>query len=43
MEHELYHAKLTVILEAIWGEGFLSPGGADEVARLVAGLDFTSI
>lgn len=24
-------------LEAVWGEGFMSPGGADEVIRLVAG------
>jgi phosphoethanolamine N-methyltransferase len=37
---ELYGAKLIRILEAIWGEGFLSPGGEAEVARLVAGVDF---
>jgi len=36
---ELYGAKLIRILEAIWGEGFLSPGGEAEVARLVAGMD----
>lgn len=26
-------------LEALWGEGYLSPGGPDEVDRVVAGLD----
>jgi ubiquinone/menaquinone biosynthesis C-methylase UbiE len=26
-------------LEALWGEGFLSPGGPDEVRRVVAGVD----
>jgi phosphoethanolamine N-methyltransferase len=28
------------MLEAIWGQGFLSPGGPEEVARLVDGSDF---
>lgn len=37
---ELYHQKLIDMLEAIWGQGFLSPGGPDEVARLVEGSDF---
>ncbi|MDP2733239.1 MAG: class I SAM-dependent methyltransferase, partial [Hoeflea sp.] len=27
-------------LEALWGEGFLSPGGPDEVRRIVADVDF---
>ncbi|KGF68327.1 SAM-dependent methlyltransferase [Hoeflea sp. BAL378] len=27
-------------LEALWGEGFLSPGGPDEVRRVVADVDF---
>ena len=27
-----YHETLITMLEMIWGEGFLSPGGADEVA-----------
>ena len=26
-------------LEALWGEGYLSPGGSDEVDRVVAGMD----
>jgi len=37
---ELYHLRMIGMLEAIWGEGFLSPGGPAEVARLVAGTDF---
>lgn len=27
-------------LEALWGDGFLSPGGPDEVRRVVDGIDF---
>ena len=33
---ELYHARMIDMLEAVWGEGFLSPGGAEEVARIVS-------
>lgn len=32
-----YPEQLIAMLEAIWGEGFLSPGGRDEVARVVGG------
>ncbi len=28
-------------LEALWGEGFLSPGGPDEVRRVVTDIDFS--
>jgi phosphoethanolamine N-methyltransferase len=28
-------------LELLWGEGYLSPGGTDEVDRVVSGIDFT--
>lgn len=28
-------------LEALWGEGYLSPGGPEEVDRVVAGLDLS--
>lgn len=38
---ELYHDKMIGMLEAIWGEGYLSPGGPDEVARLVGEDDLT--
>jgi ubiquinone/menaquinone biosynthesis C-methylase UbiE len=30
-----YPARMIAMLEAVWGEGFLSPGGADEVARVI--------
>ena len=30
---DLYTPKLVAPLEAIWGDGFLSPGGPDEIAR----------
>ena len=33
-----YDDKLTTLLEAVWGEGFLSPGGIDEVDRYLAGI-----
>jgi ubiquinone/menaquinone biosynthesis C-methylase UbiE len=36
---ELYHDRQIGILEAIWGEGFLSPGGPAEVARIVQSAD----
>ncbi len=31
---ELYHGQMLAMLQVIWGEGFLSPGGAEEVARV---------
>lgn len=34
-----YPPRLIAMLEAIWGEGFLSPGGPDEVARVIGGHD----
>ncbi len=34
-----YDDNLTALLEAIWGEGYLSPGGNDEVDRYLDGLD----
>ncbi len=33
-----YDAKAIRFLEALWGEGYLSPGGPDEVGRVVNGL-----
>jgi len=38
-EHVEYHAQLIAILETIWGEGFLSPGGPEEVAMVLEGSD----
>jgi SAM-dependent methyltransferase len=40
--HELYHDHLIGMLELVWGEGFLSPGGPDEVARVVEGVDLSA-
>jgi SAM-dependent methyltransferase len=42
MDHdggELYHSRMIDMLQALWGEGFLSPGGPDEVARVIAEHD----
>ena len=36
---ELYHDQMIGMLERVWGDGWLSPGGPEEVARLLAGLD----
>ena len=35
----LYDDKHIAFLEDIWGEGFLSPGGAEEALRVTEGLD----
>ena len=34
-----YDDQLTVFLEAVWGEGFMSPGGCNEVDRYLSGID----
>ena len=34
-----YDDKLVTLLEALWGDGYLSPGGDDETAMVLAGLD----
>jgi len=36
-----YDAKLLAMLELIWGEGFLSPGGPAAVDEIVKGLELT--
>jgi ubiquinone/menaquinone biosynthesis C-methylase UbiE len=36
-----YGDAMVGALELVWGAGFLSPGGPEEVARVVAGLDLT--
>ena len=36
---EHYHSQMIDMLQAVWGEGFLSPGGPDEISRLVADAD----
>ncbi len=40
MSDELhYDQTMIAFLEDIWGAGFLSPGGAEEVARVLTGVD----
>ena len=34
-----YDDNLMELLEALWGEGFMSPGGTDEVDRYLQGID----
>ncbi|MBK0399193.1 methyltransferase domain-containing protein [Limibaculum sp. M0105] len=43
MSHEgdLYDDRHIAFLERLWGEGYLSPGGRDEIARTLAGLDLS--
>ncbi|MGL4237237.1 methyltransferase domain-containing protein [Tabrizicola sp.] len=41
MSEEHYPPRLIAMLEAVWGEGFLSPGGPAEVARVLEGHDLT--
>ena len=38
LDDVLYGEHEITFLEELWGEGFLSPGGADEVARTVDGV-----
>jgi SAM-dependent methyltransferase len=38
---ELYHRRMIDMLQAVWGEGFLSPGGPEEVARVIGAHDLT--
>ena len=38
-----YDDDLIAVLEAVWGSGFLSPGGSDEVDRVLGGLDLTGL
>ncbi|MDQ7248244.1 methyltransferase domain-containing protein [Dongia sedimenti] len=37
--HEEYDARMLTLLQIIWGEGFLSPGGPQAVRAIVEGLD----
>jgi ubiquinone/menaquinone biosynthesis C-methylase UbiE len=40
-EGELYSEKLIRMLEIVWGDGWLSPGGPEEVNRVLDGLSLT--
>jgi phosphoethanolamine N-methyltransferase len=40
MGHESeYHDAMLTMLEMVWGEGFMAPGGAGNVAKIVDGID----
>jgi SAM-dependent methyltransferase len=43
MSEEHYPQQLIAMLEAIWGEGFLSPGGRQEVARVIGGHNIAGL
>lgn len=36
-----YDDNMIDLLEAVWGEGFMSPGGPDEVDAILSGLDLS--
>lgn len=36
---ELYGDRMIAMLERVWGDGWLSPGGPEEVARLIGSVD----
>ena len=42
VDEELYDDSYITFLEEVWGSGYLSPGGPDEVARILEGLDLDS-
>jgi SAM-dependent methyltransferase len=42
-QEDLYPSRLIDFLERLWGPGWLSPGGPDEVARLLDGLDIRGL
>ena len=41
MSEDHYPTRMIAMLESIWGEGFLSPGGPEEVARVIGSHDLT--
>lgn len=38
-----YDDDLMALLEAVWGEGFMSPGGTDEVDRYLSGINLDGL
>ncbi|HEY7687718.1 MAG TPA: methyltransferase domain-containing protein [Dongiaceae bacterium] len=40
---EEYDDRMLTMLQLIWGEGFLSPGGAQAVREIVAGIDLDGL
>jgi len=44
MEHENeYHDTLVAMLELVWGEGFMAPGGEGHVEKMVEGLELEGL
>jgi len=41
-EADLYNQQSINFLELIWGKGYLSPGGPEEVSKLLSGLDLNN-
>ena len=41
--HQEYDDNLMALLEGLWGEGFMSPGGTDEVDRYLDGIDLAGL
>ncbi len=41
--HQEYDDGLVAVLEAVWGEGFMSPGGTDEVDRYLHDIDLNGL
>ncbi|MCY4608214.1 MAG: methyltransferase domain-containing protein [bacterium] len=39
VDEEFYDDSYITFLEEVWGSGYLSPGGPDEVTRILEGLD----
>ena len=42
-DYQEYDADFTAVLERVWGEGFMSPGGTDEIDHILSGLDLTDV
>lgn len=40
---DLYDDQHVAFLEALWGDGYLSPGGPEEVDRLLEGIDLAGL
>lgn len=38
-----YDDDLTMLLESVWGEGFMSPGGTDEVDQYLSGISLDGL
>ncbi|MDH3742600.1 MAG: methyltransferase domain-containing protein [Hyphomicrobiales bacterium] len=42
-DHQEYDDDLIAVLESVWGEGFMSPGGTKEVDRVLDGLALSGL